>query len=169
MNKQSLFFTCLVAIVSTGLMLLALQFFAKKLKLKRNDDTQVNISYAIWFISICFSFFTFLKVALEQTENAIEVIIYSRTIEDTFLEVMQRIVIFTGFSFVFTFTSYFIVDGLFKITNGNNDDAIEIERNNYPHFIMKGIVLLMFVFSLISIFEHFLRWFAPSTSMPFFH
>jgi len=169
MNKQSLFFTCLVAVVATALMIIAVQYLTKKLNIKTETEDKINASYAIWCTSIFTSFFMFLKVALEQTENAIEVIIYSKTIDNTFMEVMQRIVIFSGFTFFFTFLSYFIVNAIFKIAFGNKVDSFEIDRNNFGYFIIKGAVLLLLVFSLITIFEHFLRWFAPATNTPFFH
>ena len=169
MNKQSLFFTCLVAIVAIALMIMALQFLTKKLNIKPEVEDKINTSYAIWSTSIFITFFMFLKVALEQTENAIEVIIYSKTIDNTFIEVMQKIVIFIGFTFFFTFLSYYVVNAITKITFGNKVDSIEIEKDNKGYFIMKGSILLLLVFSLITIFEHFLRWFAPAVNTPFFH
>ena len=169
MNKQSLFFTCLVAIVATALMIMALQFLTKKLNIKPDVEEKTNTSYAIWSTSLFIAFFMFLKVALEQTENAIEVIIYSKTIDNTFFEVMQKIAIFTGFTFFFTFLSYYIVNAVFKFSLGNKIDSFEIDRNNTGYFIIKGAVLILLVFSLITIFEHFLRWFAPVTNTPFFH
>jgi hypothetical protein len=169
MNKQSLFFTCLVAIVAIALMIMALQFLTKKLNIKPEVEDKINTSYAIWSTSIFITFFMFLKVALEQTENAIEVIIYSKTIDNTFIEVMQKIVIFIGFTFFFTFLSYYVVNAITKITFGNKVDSIEIERDNKGYFIVKGSILLLLVFSLITIFEHFLRWFAPAVNTPFFH
>lgn len=169
MNKQSLFFTCLVAVVAIALMIMAIQFFTKKLNIKPETDEKINISYAIWSTSIFVAFFMFLKVALEQTENAIEVIIYSKTIDNTFLEVMQRIAIFNGFTFFFTFLSYYVVNAIFKLSLGNRIDSYEIDKNNIGYFIIKGTVLILFVFSLLTIFEHFLRWFAPVVETPFYH
>ncbi|WP_343591601.1 hypothetical protein, partial [Flavobacterium sp.] len=110
MDKQSLFFTCLVAIVSTLLMLMSLQFLAKKLNIKSEEQEKIKISYTIWYVSILISYFLFLKVALELIENSIEIIINSKTIEYTFLTSMQKITIFIGFTFFFTFISYFIAE-----------------------------------------------------------
>ena len=169
MNKQSLFFTCLVAVVATALMIMAIQFITKKLNIKPETEEKINTSYAIWLMSIFIAFFMFLKIALEQTENTIEVIIYSKTIDNTFIEVMQRIAIFTGFTFFFTFLSYYIVNAIFKLSMGSRIDSYEIEKNNIGYFIIKGLVLILFVLSLITIFEHFLRWFAPEVDTPFYH
>lgn len=169
MNKQSIFFTCLVAIVATALMFMAIQFIAKKLNIKPETEQKINSSYSIWLASIMITFFMFLKVALELIENSIEVIIYSKTIDNTFFAAMQKIAIFTGFTFIFTFLSYFIVNNLLKLTIGNRVDSIEMEKENTGYFIIKGMALILLVYSIITIFEHFLRWFMPTVETPFYH
>ena len=169
MNKQSLFFTCLVAVVATVLMLIVIQFLTKKQNIKSETEEKINTSYAIWLSSILVTFFMFLRIALDQTENAIEVIIYSKTIDDTFVQVMQKIAIYTGFTFLFTFISYYIVHNVLKLTLGNRIDSLEIEKDNRSYFIIKGVLLILLVFCLVNIFEHFLRWFAPVVDTPFYH
>lgn len=169
MNKQSLFFTCLVAVIATALMMMVIQFLTKKLNIKPETNGKINTSYSVWTGSIFITFFMLLKVALEQIENAIEVIIYSKTIDNTFIAVMQKIAIFTGFTFLFTFLSYYIVHNILKLIIGNRTVSFEIEQNNIGYFIFKGIVLVTLVFSLTAIFEHFLRWFAPVVDTPFYH
>lgn len=169
MDKQSLFFTTLVAVVATALIAMAIQFITKKLNIRPESEEKINTSYSIWVISIYASFFMFLKVALQLTESAIELIIYSKTIDNTFTEVMQKIAIYIGFTFFFTFLSYYIVNGVFKLSLGNRSDSHEIERNNIAYFVIKGVVLMLFVFSLITVFEDFLRWFAPVVDTPFYH
>ncbi|MGH2664860.1 hypothetical protein [Flavobacterium sp.] len=169
MNKQSLFFTCLVAVVATALILMLLQFLIKKQNIKSEAGEKINTSFAIWFSSILITFYMFLKVALDQTENAIEIIISSKTIDDTFIQVMQRISVYTGFTFIFTFLSYYIAHNLLKLTMGDRIDSLEIGKDNKGYFIIKGVVLITLVFSIINIFEHFLHWFAPVVDTPFYH
>ncbi len=169
MDKQSLFFTSIVGIVAIALMLIAIQFLAKRLKIQTNTEQKINTSYSIWFGSLLLSFILFLKVALELVENSIELIIADKSINNTFVAVMEQIAIFTGFSFLFTFLAYYIVHVIIKFSIGNRNDSIEIEKDNVGYFIIKGLVLLTLVFSLITIFEHFLRWFAPAVETPFYH
>lgn len=169
MDKQSLFFTGIVAIVSTILMLLSIQILSKKLNLKTEFEQRIRISYSIWFNSILICYFLFLKTALELIENAIEIIIYSKTIENTFIVAIQKIVIFTGFTFFFTFSSYFLIDKLLQLSFGKRLDSIEIEKENIGYFLLKGFLLILFTFSLITIFEHFLKWFMPTVDSPFYH
>lgn len=169
MDKQSLFFTCIVAIVSTYLMLLAIQFLSKRLNIKTELGESIKISYSIWYISILITYSLFLKSALELIENSIEIIIYSKTIENTFIATIQKIIIFTGFTFFFTFLSYFITDKVLQLSFGKRLDSIEIEKENIGYFLIKGILLISFAFSLVTIFEHFLKWFMPTIDTPFYH
>ena len=69
MDEQSLFFTSIVAIVATALMLMLIQFLAKKQNIKPEKEQKVSISYSVWVSSIMITFFMFLKVALELIEN----------------------------------------------------------------------------------------------------
>ena len=169
MDKQSLFFTSIVAIVATALILMILQFLAKKFKIKTETEQTFNISYSIWISSILITFFLYLKVALELIENSIEIIIYSKTIENTFLAVMEKISVFAGFTYLFTFISYYIVHSLLKLSFGNREDSIEMEKDNKGYFLTKGVVLILLVFSLQTIFEHFLGWFTIKIDTPFYH
>ncbi|MFD2940674.1 hypothetical protein [Flavobacterium notoginsengisoli] len=169
MDKQSLFFTCIIAIVSTLLMLMSIQFLAKKLNIKSEQQEKLKLSYTIWLISILTSYFLFLKTALELIENSIEIIIYSKTIENTFLVSMQKITVFIGFTFFFTFASYFIVERILQLSFGKRLDNIEIEKENIGYYLIKGSLLVLLTFSLITIFEHFLQWFMPTVDTPFYH
>ena len=169
MNKQSLLFTGVVAIIAISLMLMAIQIFAKKLKIKPESDQKINISYSFWFGSLLISFILILKTALDLLENSIELIIYSKTIDNVFIAIMEKISIFIGFSFLFTFLAYLIVQYILKFSIGSRVDEIEIEKDNIGYYLIKGLLLIFLVISLASIFEHFLRWFMPIVETPFYH
>lgn len=169
MNKQSLFFTSIVAIVATALMLMLIQFLAKKLNIKSEKEEKIKVSYSIWVSSILVSFFLFLKVALGIIENSIELIIYSKTTDNVFIAVMEKIIIFSGFTFLFTFLTYYIVQILQVFFIGKRNDSIEMEKENTGYFIVKGIIIILLAFSLISIFEHLLGWFVIKVETPFYH
>ena len=169
MNQQSLFFSILVAVIATVLMLMAIQFLAKKQNLKSQSENKINISFTIWITAIMTSFFLLLKIAVEKTENAIEIIIFSKTINDTFIQVMQRIAIYTGFTFFFTFVIYYTVHNILKYTMGNRVGSIEMENNNYGYFTIKGVIQILLTIALLTIFDHFLNWFVPVVDTPFYH
>jgi hypothetical protein len=113
--------------------------------------------------------FLLLKVALEQIENTIEIVIYSPTIDNTFFVVMQKIFIFIGFTYFFTFLLYFIIDFTVSLTNGMKKEQIEMEQNNTNYFLLKAFIMLALAYSLLNVFEHFLKWFIPVIDTPFYH
>jgi uncharacterized BrkB/YihY/UPF0761 family membrane protein len=168
MNKQSLFFTFLTAIISTVLILMIIKFIAKRWNLKSHNEEKINLSYVIWLLSILIPFFALLKVALNKVENTIEIIIFSKTIENTFLESLQKIALFIGFTFIGSFLSYYIVSSILKLTYGDVKDSHEIENNNVGFFIIKLAITTLLVFSLLDVFEHFLSWFSPIVETPFY-
>jgi len=168
MNKQSLFFTFLVAIISIVIMFQLVQFLAKRKKIKSENNQKTLISYSIWFGSLLISFSLYLKIALQQIENSIEYLIYANEVENTFLAVMEKISIFIGFTFVATFLALYITNFLTKISFNNKNDNYEIENNNYGYFLLKGIIMIVLVLVTLSLFEHFLLWFLPKIETPFY-
>lgn len=169
MDQQSLIFTFLVAIVTTALMLTSVQFLAKKQKIQIESEQKINISYSIWISSLMITFFIFLKVALVLIENSIELIIFSKTIEAPFMTVMEKIIIFTGFTFISTFLSYFLVHNLLNILFGSRVNSIEMEKDNRGYFLIKALILILFTFSVLTLFQNFLEWFTIKIDTPFYH
>lgn len=169
MNKQSLFFTALVAIIAFIIMLLAIQYLTKKMNIKNDSTEKLNISFSIWVTSLLISFFIFLKLALEQVENSIEIIIKIENIENTFFAVMEKIAILIGFTFLFTFLSLYLIDKSLKFILGNRINHIEIEKENIGYFIVKGTCLILFTYSVSFLFEHFLKWYMPIVETPFYY
>lgn len=169
MNKQSLFFTVIVAIVAFIIMLLTIQYLTKKMNIKNDSSQKINTSFSIWVSSLLISFFIFLKIALEQVENSIEIIIKSESVDNTFFAVMEKIAIFLGFTFLFTFLSLYLIDKSLQFVLGNRINHIEIEKENTGYFLIKGISLILFVYSVSIFFEHFLKWFMPVVETPFYH
>ncbi len=169
MERQSVFITSLVAIISIAVFLMILKFISKKQKIDLGLETQINISYSIWVSAYLLSFVFFLKVALSLIENAIETLINSKTDENTFLAIMEKITVFIGFTFIFTFFSYYLISFLIKIFLGKREIKTEIESNNIGFFIINGFAFILFTYSIVSVFEHFLSWFSPIVTTPFYH
>ena len=168
MNKQSLFFTFLVAIVSIVIMFQLIHFLAKRKKIKPESGDKLSLAYSIWFCSLIIAFAFHLKIALQQIENSIQFIIYSDEIQNTFLAVVEKISIFIGFCFIATFLAYYIVNFVIKISFNNREESHEIENENYSYFLLKGTVLIVFILISLPVFEHFLMWFLPKVETPFY-
>ncbi|WP_281336131.1 hypothetical protein [Flavobacterium eburneipallidum] len=170
MDKQSIFFTVLVAVIATVLMQMAIQFLAKKQKIQPNSNEQgLPLSLTIWNISLLIPFFLYLKTAILILENTIEILISPKCPENAFLGVIQRIAIYIGFTFLFTFLAYYLIGIILKINLGKRIDSIEIDNNNYGYFLIKGVLMIFISFVLLDTFEHLLNWFAPIIETPFYH
>ena len=168
MNKQSLFFTFLVAIITILIAMNLISILAKKRNINISN-TSLNTSSILWYLSILMPFFMLLKVSLEMIENSIEVLIYSATVENTFLAVMEKILIYCGLTFVFSAVVFLVIEKLTTFSLGKRKDSIEIENNNYSYFIFRLSLSTLLVHSLLFIYEYFLRWFLPVVETPFYH
>jgi hypothetical protein len=168
MNKQSLFFTFLVAIITILIAMNLISILAKKRNINISNNS-LNTSSILWYLSILLPFFMLLKVSLEMIENSIEVLIYSATVENTFLAVMEKILIYTGLSFVFVAIVFLLIEKLLFFSFGKRQDSIEINNNNFSYFILKLSLSTLLIYSLLSVYDHFLRWFLPVVETPFYH
>ena len=111
----------------------------------------------------------FLKIALEITENTIETVIYSTTIENTFIFATSKILLYVGIAFLFVIMINKIIDTVDKYFFTKNSIEIELENNNITYFIFKLILSIGLSFSLLIVFQHLLNWFIPSVETPFYH
>lgn len=168
MNKQSLFFTFLVAIVAIVIMFQLIQFIAKRRNIKSQNNDRTSLSYTMWFGTFLISFTLYLKIALQQIESSIEFLIYANEIENTFLAVMEKISIFIGFTFVATFLTNYLMTFFINILFGKRIESHEIENENYGYFLIKGLSVIALVIVTIPLFEHFLMWFLPKIETPFY-
>ena len=166
MNKQSLFFTFLVAIVVLLIAFNLLILYAKKRKIK-TDNT--NISLVLWYSTILVPLFLLLKPALNMIENSIELLIYADSVNNTFIKVMEIILIYTGLTFVFTIVVHLLTEKISIYILDKRDISIEIENNNFYYFIFKLLISTLFVYTLLSVYEDFLKWFLPVFNTPFYH
>ncbi|MGV7106432.1 hypothetical protein [Flavobacterium sp. U410] len=168
MNKQSLFFTILTGIISLILALGLVQFVAKK-TISSSIKEKSTWSFLLWQCNWLIPFFIFLKIALQVTENTIETVIYSNTIQNTFFFSVGKILLYVGFTFLFTIFINKIIDLVDKYFFTRNEMLIELENNNIVYFVFKFILVIGLSFSLLTVFEHFLNWFVPSIETPFYH
>ncbi|HLO73048.1 MAG TPA: hypothetical protein VK164_03850 [Flavobacterium sp.] len=162
MNTLNLIITTIVGIIAIALFVLAYQFISKKIN--HEEEGKLKTAFAIWIGFSIASFALLLSSALKAVSGAIEVILgIAKT------EIIEKVALFTGFTFMWFVVTYFITQFITAILLGKRTDSIEIDRNNYNYFIIKGIILLAFTFTFLSVFENFLRMFSPVVNTPFYH
>lgn len=166
MNTSNLIITSIIGIIAIALFVLAVQFLSKKLNY--DEEGKLKTAFAVWVGFTITSFALLLSSSLKAISNAIEVILGAEKTENT-LTIIENVALFIGFTFVWFVVAFFITQFITAILLGKRTDSIEIDRNNYSYFIIKGIILLAFTFSFLSVFENFLRMFSPVLDTPFYH
>lgn len=165
MNTSNLIVTTIVGIVAIALFILIIQLISKKINYE--EEGKLKMAFALWVGFLTFSFALLLSNCLMATSNAIEVILGLPKSENT-LQIIEKIALFVGFTFVWFVIVYFVIQFISAILLGKRNDNIEIDRNNYGYYIIKGIFFLTLTFSLLPVFENFLRLFSPIVNTPFY-
>lgn len=155
----------MVGIVAIALFILVIQFISKKINYE--EEGKLKIAFAVWIGFLTFSFALLLRSCLMATSNAIEVIMGLPKSENA-LQIIEKVALFVGFTFMWFVIVYLIIQFITAILLGKRNDNIEIDRNNYSYYIIKGIFFLTLTFSLLSVFENFLRLFSPIVNTPFY-
>lgn len=167
MNKQSIFFSCLTGVIATAVMFLSIRRQLTKNQI--SADSNPSTLGALQTVPLLITFFIFLRTGLEQVENTIEILIYDPSIENTFWAVMQKIAIFMGFVFMFTWGFNFITDWLLRLIYGKTDREIEIRNSNIPLFTIRAVCVIFLAYAITPMFQHLLQWFTPVVETPFYH
>lgn len=165
MNTSNLIITAIVGIIAIALFILIIQLISKKINYE--EEGKLKMAFAVWVGFLTFSFALLLSNCLMATSNAIEVILGQPKSENT-LQIIEKIALFVGFTFMWFVIVYFVIKFISSILLGKRNDNIEIDRNNYSYYIIKGIFFLTLTFSLLSVFENFLRLFSPIVNTPFY-
>lgn len=165
MDTLNLIITAIVGIITITLFVLVLQFISKKINYEQEGN--LKTAYAVWISFLILSFAILLSSSLKTISNSIEIIQGMPNKEIT-LQIIQKISLFIGFTFIWFVAIYFITQFLVKILFGKRNDNLEIDRNNYGYYIVKGMLFLTFTFSLLTLFENFLRLFLPIINTPFY-
>ena len=166
MNTSNLIITTIVGIVAIALFVLGIQFLSKKINYE--EEGKLKTAFVVWTGFMIAGFAMFLSSSIKAISNALEILTEANS-DDSTLLVIEKIAIFTGFTFVGFAMIYFITQFVTAIIFGKRTNNIEIERDNYTYFIFKGALLLALTFSPWNVFENVLRLFSPVVDTPFYH
>lgn len=166
MNTPNLIITAIVGIIIFTLFVLAIQFISRKISYE--EEGKLKTAFAIWIGFLIASFALLINSVLKAISGAIEVILGQPKTDNTLL-IIQKVALFIGFSFIWFAITYFITQFTTSILLGKRTNSIEIDRNNYNYFFIKGIILLSITYAFLSSFENFLRMFSPIVETPFYH
>lgn len=165
MDTLNLIITTSVCIVAIALFVLLVQFFSKKINYV--DEINLKTAFAVWISFLTLSFAIMLSSCLKTISDTIEVL-QGISNSDITLQIIEKVALYIGFTFIWFVIIYFITQFIMKILLGKRNDNIEIDRNNYSYYIIKGVFFLTLAFCLLPMFENFLRLFSPIVSTPFY-
>lgn len=168
MNTSKTVALTIVGIVAFVIMLLVIQLLLRKLKAKSEQEGRLKKSYGVWFVTV----FTAASITMGRTITILgEAIdnIYKNISTNIFGEVAKTASLFIGLSALWFLAWYFVANLLSVSILGNRKDQNEIEANNVSYFLIKGVLIIGFIFCLLPVFEIILRTFMPNVQIPFYH
>lgn len=156
-----------VAIIAFAISLSITQLFLRKQKSKSEKDGKICLAYGIlfscWIISFSILNLKMLSVLSEFADS-----IYKANTSNPFNEIVKTGVLFIGLTNSWLILWYYTTKALSVVFTGIRNETNEVENNNYVYFILKGIVFIGLIYSLMPIFESFLRIFYPAIEIPFY-
>lgn len=156
------------AIIAVAIMLFIIQLLLRKLKPNSEFESKLKISYVAWFSSL----FIAASIVTEETIKLLSMAldnIYKNILDNLYGQLIETTSLFIGLSAVWFLILYFISNLLSVTIVGKRKNMNEIESDNVSYFLIKGILIIGFVFCLSPVFEIILRRFIPSIEIPFYH
>ncbi|RXR21625.1 hypothetical protein [Flavobacterium stagni] len=169
MDKQSILFSILALIIATIILFIGLSYYSKAKKIRILDDNQLNTSYSVWLLGIILPFFIYSSVSIQLSETTIETIINTDSINDTFFQILYRLVIYFGVAIILSIASFYLIFKIVGIIFGGRSLFVELENSSTGLFIIIIIINVFFSFSILSPIKDFLNWYLPEVMTNYIH
>jgi len=168
MNIQSSITVIISGIVAFALALFIIQFLAKEVRKKAIVENALKPSFGIWFGSLLLSITLLLSKAMSVLKDATDVLVTFPK-EGMYFEIFKSGSIFIGLAFLWFLVSFYIIKIFCRLIFSNSIDEVEMEQDNISYFIIKGIMIIVFVLCLLPAFESLSRSFIVTVSTPIYH
>ena len=168
MNTSKTIALTISAIITIAIMLFIIQLLLRKLKPKSEQEGRLKTSYGVWFTCL----FIGASIVTGETINLLSIAldnIYKNISNNIFGQLVKTGSLFIGLSALWFLLWYFISNLLSVTIVGKRKNENELEANNVSYFLIKGILIIGFIFCLSSVFEIILRSLIPSIEIPFYH
>jgi hypothetical protein len=166
METPKIILLSIAGLIALSMTLFGLQFLTKRFK-HIEVDGKPNLSFSLWFISLFISAIIIQTKVIELTNELIDVI-KRISPAGTFFDFFKSTTIFIGLGLIWLVVWIFISKYLCVIIFKDRNDLIEMERDNFTYFAVRGVVLIGLVYSFSTVFEILLRFFMPSIDIPFY-
>ncbi len=160
----TLFVTGLLAL-TIGIVLI--QSLIKKLK-PVTGDLNLTLSYSILISGLFLSYGLILSKTIQLLITTLDVL-YRANNDHLTWESIKSCSVFVGCGILWFISGYFLTAFLLDIVIGKHNTKEEIEKNNYPYFIARCLLLITFVIIFNPILERFLALFIPVLEVGLYH
>lgn len=167
MNTGKITTLFLIGLIALAISVTMTQLLTRKEKIKAGNDGKINMAYAILFSSwiIALAMLNFKAVTtLDEFSDLVRKI----NPEKALTEILKTGVLFIGLTNTWLAIQYYITKVFLWIFTGNRNDSNEVENNNYTYFLMRGVLMVGFIYALMPVFEKLLRLFFPDIEIPFY-
>lgn len=160
----TLFVTGLLALTIGSVLI---QSLLKKLK-PAAGELNLSISYATLTGGLFLSYGLILSKIIQLLITTLDVLYRSGNDHLTW-ESIKSCSVFVGCGIIWFLAGYFLSAFLLDIIIGKHNTKDEIEKNNYPYFIARCLLLITFVIIFNPILERFLNLFIPVLEVGIYH
>ena len=167
MDTSKVISLTLIGIVALAISLTVTQLFTRKEKLKSEKEEKINLAYGILFSTWLVAFIILNLKSILILSEFID-ILSKTTATDSRIEMLKTSTLLIGLTNIWLIVLYFITKAFSIIFIGKRKNVYEIENNNYPYFLMKGVLFIGFIYFLMPVFEIILKVFSPSIEIPFY-
>lgn len=168
MNTTKTITLTIAGIIALGIMLTLVQFLLRKVRSKSEADFRIKPAYGVWFgclfIADCLiteRIVTFLSEAIDN--------ILKMALPNTAFEIAKITSLYIGFGVIWFLLWYFITKVFSAIIAGNRNELEEMELNNTYYFLIRGLVVIGFIFCLSPVLDTVFRMVMPNIQLPFYH
>lgn len=165
METQKVLILAIVTIISVAIALSIQQFFYRKAK-SRLESANINFALALIFVSWASGFFILNGKTISILDEYVDMI-FKVAGPEGWLTIAKTSVVFIAILNLWIIIVFFLTRVLMQIFYSKRNRAIEAANNNYPYFLIEGVILVGLIWSFIPIFETILRIFFP-VEVPFY-
>jgi hypothetical protein len=157
----------LFGIASFALIIAFSNLLLRRLKAEAQEEGKPNLSYivllATWLLSSALLNYNSVQVYIEFIDAS-----YKLNTSNLIMDSLEAGVLLIGSSCLWLLFSHYVTAVGLILVSGKRNDAFEIKGNNVSHFVLKGILMLIFIISSMPFFEFLLRFVLPTLNVPFY-
>ena len=157
----------LFEIASFTLIIVFSNLLLRRLRAEAQEEGKPNLSYivllATWLLCSALLNYNSVQVFIEFIDAA-----YKLNSSHLIMDSLEAGILLIGSSCLWLLFSHYVTAVGSILVSGKRNDAYEIKGNNVSHFVIRGIVMLVFIISSLPFFEFLLRFILPTLNVPFY-